>query len=112
MKDDPPAIQVQHAFHRPQRHSAWRWQNAFYRAPPTPGCRHRSRSASGSNSCSFPRESRSTEKALLGTRVTAPAFSYLREIETGNERMVDQNSASWNQITVWLRGIDELRRAA
>ena len=27
---------------------------------------------------------------FVGTRVTAPAFSYLREIETGNERMVDQ----------------------
>jgi hypothetical protein len=27
-------------------------------------------------------------------------------------RLVDQNSASWNQIAVWLRGIDELRRAA
>jgi DNA invertase Pin-like site-specific DNA recombinase len=28
-------------------------------------------------------------KGFVGTRVTAPAFSYLREIETGNERMVD-----------------------
>ena len=28
-------------------------------------------------------------KAFVGTRVTAPAFSYLREIETENERMVD-----------------------
>jgi hypothetical protein len=27
---------------------------------------------------------------FVGTRVTAPAFSYLREIETGNERVVDQ----------------------
>jgi hypothetical protein len=26
---------------------------------------------------------------FVGTRVAAPAFSYLREIETGNERMVD-----------------------
>ena len=29
-------------------------------------------------------------KGFVGTRVTAPAFSYLRTIETGNERMVDQ----------------------
>jgi hypothetical protein len=29
-------------------------------------------------------------KGFVGTRVTAPAFSYLREIETENERMVDQ----------------------
>jgi hypothetical protein len=28
--------------------------------------------------------------SFVGTRVTAPAFSYLREIETENERMVDQ----------------------
>jgi hypothetical protein len=28
-------------------------------------------------------------KGFVGTRVTAPAFSYLREIETENERMVD-----------------------
>jgi len=26
---------------------------------------------------------------FVGTRVTAPAFSYLREIETGNEKLVD-----------------------
>jgi hypothetical protein len=29
-------------------------------------------------------------KGFVGTRVTAPAFSYLREIETENERLVDQ----------------------
>ena len=28
-------------------------------------------------------------KGFVGTRVTAPAFSYLREIETGNEGLVD-----------------------
>ena len=43
---------------------------------------------------------------FVGTRVTAPAFSYLREIETGNERMVDQSSASWNQIVSWLHEVD------
>ena len=42
-----------------------RSQNGFYRAPPISGCRRHSNSASGSNNCSFPTESRSTEKALL-----------------------------------------------
>jgi hypothetical protein len=28
-------------------------------------------------------------KGFVGTRVTAPGFSYLRGIETGNERLVD-----------------------
>ena len=32
---------------------------------PTSGCRRHSNSASGSNNCSFPKESRSTETALL-----------------------------------------------
>ena len=27
---------------------------------------------------------------FVGTRVTAPAFNYLRKIEDGNERVVDQ----------------------
>jgi hypothetical protein len=36
----------------------------------------------------------------------------LREIETGNEGLVDQNSASWNRITTWLRAIGQLRDAA
>jgi hypothetical protein len=43
---------------------------------------------------------------------TAPAFSYLRPIEAGNESLVDQNSASWNHITSWLRRVEALREAA
>jgi hypothetical protein len=43
---------------------------------------------------------------------TAPAFSYLRQIEGGNEGLVDQNSASWNRVNSWLRQIDRLRLAA
>ena len=70
-----------------------------------------SKSASGSNNCSFPREWRSTEKAFVGTRVTAPAFSYLRPIEDGNESVVDQNSVRWNRLTSWLRKVEALRRA-
>ena len=49
---------------------------------------------------------------FIGTGATAPAFSYLREIRTGNEGLVDQNSASWNQIATWLRRLDVLRLAA
>jgi hypothetical protein len=33
-------------------------------------------------------------KGFVGTRVTAPAFSYLREIKTGNERMVGHSRQS------------------
>ena len=44
---------------------SWRSQNASYRAPPTCGSRPHSTSGSGSNNCSFPTESRSTEKGLL-----------------------------------------------
>ena len=42
-------------------------------------------------------------KRFGGTRVTAPAFSYLQPIVDGNERLVDQNSASWNPLIRWLR---------
>lgn len=49
---------------------------------------------------------------LDDTRAAAPALSYLRGVETGNERMVDQNNASWNRIARWLKAIEEVRRAA
>jgi hypothetical protein len=49
---------------------------------------------------------------FVRTGVTAPAFSYLRPIEGGNEGLVDQNSASWNRISGWLRRIESLLEAA
>ena len=49
---------------------------------------------------------------FVGTAVTAPAFSYLRGSETGNEELVDQTSASWNPLLGWLRRIDALRGGA
>ena len=52
------------------------------------------------------------EKSFVGTRVTAPAFSYLREIETGNERMVAQICPRWNPLTSWMRQIEDFHRAA
>jgi hypothetical protein len=36
----------------------------------------------------------------------------LRTIEDGNERMVDQNSASWNQLIAFLSQLDRLREPA
>jgi hypothetical protein len=50
-------------------------------------------------------------KGFVGTRVTAPAFSYLRGAEPGNEDLVDQTFASWNRAAVWLKRIDGLRKA-
>ena len=58
------------------------------------------------------RRNRVRRKRLVGTRVTAPAFSYLRTIGDENERMVAQNSASWNRVTSWLRQLDCLRGVA
>jgi hypothetical protein len=49
---------------------------------------------------------------FVRTAVTAPAFSYLRPIEAGNEGLVDQNSVSWNRIEAWLTSLNRLREAA
>lgn len=51
-------------------------------------------------------------KAFVGTRVTAPAFSYLRPIEDGNEGVVAQIFTSWNPLMSWVRGIGAYRAAA
>ena len=40
--------------------------------------------------------------AFVGTAATAPAFSYLREIRTGNERMVAQIFPRLNPLTSWM----------
>jgi hypothetical protein len=49
---------------------------------------------------------------FVGTAVTAPAFSYLVPIESGRERVVDLNSASWNRFVRWLRQLELVRSAA
>jgi len=52
-------------------------------------------------------------KGFVGTGVTAPAFSHLQGIETANyEGLVDQNSASWNQIHEWHRRVEMIRQVA
>ena len=45
------------------------------------------------------------------TGAATAAFSYLQGIETGNEGLVDQNGASWNRVTNWLRRVDRLQQA-
>src|SRR4029453_1012902 len=51
-------------------------------------------------------------KGFVGTRVTARAFSYLRENETVNERLVAQIFPRWNPLTSWMRQIEGFQRAA
>ena len=51
-------------------------------------------------------------KGFVGTRVTAPSFSYLRTIEDGNERVVAQIFPRWNPLTSWMRQIEDFQRAA
>jgi len=51
-------------------------------------------------------------KSFVRTAVTAPAFSYLRQIEGGNEGLVAQIFTSWNPLISWLQRVDALRRAA
>src|SRR5262249_24948210 len=47
---------------------------------------------------------------FIGTGATAPAFSYLREIKTENQGLVDQMCVSWNPLRSWLCQLDGLRR--
>jgi protein gp37 len=43
---------------------------------------------------------------------TAPAFSYLRPIDGGNEGLVAQIFPRWNPLTSWMRQIEDFQRAA
>ena len=49
---------------------------------------------------------------FVRTAVTAQAFSYLREIETGKEGLVAQIFPRWNPLTSWMRQIEDFQRAA
>ena len=51
-------------------------------------------------------------KGFVGTRVTAPAFSYLRPIEAGNEGLVAQICPRWNRLADWLRAAEGYAAAA
>ena len=60
----------------------------------------------------FPDGIASDGNGLVRTGVTAPAFNYLRPVDAGNERLVDQNIASWNHTRSWLARLSVLRDAA
>jgi len=60
---------------------------------------------------SFPEGISFDGSAFVGTAATAPAFNYLRPVDAGNERLVDQRRASWNQRWPWLGAIRALRLA-
>jgi hypothetical protein len=49
---------------------------------------------------------------FVRTAVTAPAVSYLRTLDDGNERMVDLTGASWNRVLLWMRQLETLRRVS
>ena len=51
-------------------------------------------------------------KKLVGTGATLPVFNYLNPISDGKKELVDQNTASWNQIAGWLKRLHALRAAA
>ena len=61
---------------------------------------------------SFPEGIAFDRSAFVGIGVTAPAVSYVRTIEDGNERVVDQTGASWNRVVLWMRQLESLRRAS
>ena len=54
----------------------------------------------------FPQGVAFSGKAFDRTVVTSSLFEYLRPLETSNENLVDQNSASWNRMAVWLRCVE------
>ena len=47
----------------------------------------------------------------VGTGATPPIFNYLSQVSELKD-LVDQNIASWNQLSGWLREIAALREAA
>jgi hypothetical protein len=51
-------------------------------------------------------------KDLVGTRVTAPAFSYLRPIAAVNEGLVAQICPRWNRLQRWFGLLGAFKAAA
>ena len=47
---------------------------------------------------------------FVGTAAIAPAFSYLREIESKNEGLVAQIFPRWNRVADWLKEAERFRR--
>ena len=46
---------------------------------------------------------------FVRTGATAPAFNYLREIQTGNEGLVDQICPRWNRLHPWFELVERSR---
>jgi hypothetical protein len=49
---------------------------------------------------------------LAGTGTTLPVFNHLNPISDVKKDLVDQNSASWNRVVLWMRQLDGLIRAS
>jgi hypothetical protein len=68
----------------------WKARRAACRAPRLSGSKRHSNGDSGSTQLFFPDGIAFDGKRFVRTGVTAPAFSYMREIRTENEGLVDQ----------------------
>jgi hypothetical protein len=51
-------------------------------------------------------------KRFVRTAVSAPAFSYLTEIQPAKTRLVAQIFTSWNPMSSWMSKIQDFQRAA
>ena len=82
--------------------------NGFCRALPTCGCRPRSTNGSGFQQLFFPDGIAFEGNRFVGTGANAPAFSYLREITTENEDLVDQTGVEpfSSAFPNWLMACD------
>jgi hypothetical protein len=60
----------------------------------------------------FPEGIRFDGKSLVGIGTTLPVFDYLGSVSDEKKDLVDQNSASWNRLTSWLRQVAALKQAA
>ena len=51
-------------------------------------------------------------KSICSTRRNIFCLRYLRPSDASNENLVDQNSASWNRVVLWMRQLESLSRAS
>lgn len=52
------------------------------------------------------------EIALFEPAQPLPGFNYLSPVSDQKKELVDQNSASWNRVMLWMRQLESLRRAS
>jgi len=60
----------------------------------------------------FPEGIAFDDKGFVRTAVAAHAFNYLTYADGSENQVASPMPASWNQISAWLRRMDELTRAA